>query len=96
MRLRFEWDEAKARENFRKHGIDFEEAREVFRDPLATSIPDPGHSFEESRYLILGLTRQGRALVVVYTERGGTIRIITCRRATSAERNRYEKDTRQN
>jgi uncharacterized protein len=91
MRLRFEWDDAKARENLRKHRIGFEEAVEIFHDPLSITIPDPDHSVHESRYIILGLTGQGRVLVVVYTERGETIRIVSCRRASSLERKRYEK-----
>ncbi len=95
MRLKFEWDDAKARENIRKHRVAFEEAVEIFHDPLSITVPDPGHSVHEPRYLALGMTGQGRALVVVYTERGGAIRIISCRRATSRERNRYEKDSKQ-
>lgn len=89
-RLRFEWDDAKARENLRKHRVGFEEAIEIFLDPLSITVPDPDHSVHESRYIILGLTGQGRALVVVYTEPGDTIRIVSCRRASSQERKRYE------
>ena len=91
MRLRFEWDAAKARENLRKHRVEFEETTEIFRDPLSIIAPDPSHSLHESRFTILGLTKQGRALVVVYTERGETIRIVSCRQATPHERKRYEK-----
>jgi uncharacterized DUF497 family protein len=91
MLLSFEWDDAKARENLRKHRVGFEEATEIFRDPLSITVPDPSHSLHESRFTILGLTQRDRALVVVYTERGETIRIVSCRQATPHERKRYEK-----
>jgi uncharacterized DUF497 family protein len=89
MALTFEWDEEKAGHNIRKHRISFDEAKTVFNDPSA--ITDPDHSEEEDRFLDIGLSSKGRALVVWYTERGETIRIIGCRRAGSAERRCYEE-----
>jgi len=89
--VKFEWDRSKALENRRKHGVSFEEATSVFRDPLSIMIPDPRHWLEEPRFNIVGLSGQGRLLILVYTERGGTIRIISGRKAASAERKRYEE-----
>lgn len=84
----FEWDEDKAASNLRKHGVDFADAVGVFDDPLALSMPDedPG----EDRFIGLGTDMLGRLLVVVYTYRGGKIRLISARRATPSERRTYE------
>ena len=91
MDLQFEWDDAKAVANMRKHGVIFEEAITVFGDPNAITIFDVEHSETEDRFIDIGLSSSGRVLVVVYTERGLRIRIISCRRATSAERRQYEQ-----
>jgi uncharacterized DUF497 family protein len=91
MSLTFEWDEQKAEQNLRKHQVDFEEAKTVFGDPYAITIPDPQHSASESRYVDIGYSSRRRLLVVVYTERGPNIRIISCRRATRRERRVYEE-----
>ncbi|MBI5182317.1 MAG: BrnT family toxin [Nitrospirae bacterium] len=91
MRLNFEWDEEKARENLKKHKISFEEATTVFLDSFSMTISDPDHSAEEQRYIDIGISDKGRTLVVVYTERGSNIRIISCRKATSSERKLYEE-----
>ena len=91
MSLTFEWDEQKAEQNLRKHKISFEEARTVFGDPSAITIPDPQHSASESRYVDIGYSSQGQLLIVVYTEREPNIRIISCRRATQRERRVYEE-----
>ena len=90
MALSFEWHEAKAAANLKKHGISFEEAQTVFHDPLALTIDDPKHSQDEQRFIDIGYSTQGRLLVVAYTERGETIRIISSRRATKSERSAYE------
>ena len=92
MKLRFEWDEEKAKANLKKHRIDFDEATTVFTDPFSITINDPDHSGDEQRYIDFGSSAAGRMLVVVYTERGSKIRIISCRRATSTERKLYEKN----
>lgn len=85
----FEWDEAKAALNLRKHGVDFADAVGVFDDPRALSMPDD-HP-DERRFLGLGSDLLGRVLVVVYTIRSEKIRIISARRATPSERKRYEE-----
>ncbi|WP_445634943.1 BrnT family toxin [Nostoc sp. DSM 114161] len=91
MELGFEWHEEKAKENLQKHGISFEEAKTVFNDPFSITISDPNHSVNEERYIDIGLSLRGQLLVVVYTERQFSIRIISCRRATKAERKVYEQ-----
>ena len=91
MSLEFEWDEAKAKKNQKKHGVSFEEASTVFGDPLALTIPDPVHSAEEDRFITLGESERMRILVVVSTERGDKIRIIIARFATRRERKDYEE-----
>ena len=92
MALLFQWDPAKARGNARKHGVTFEEAATVFGDPLSLTIPDPAHSLAEQRFVILGLSREGRLLVVSHVERGDVIRIISTRRASPRERRDYEEN----
>jgi uncharacterized DUF497 family protein len=87
----FEWDESKALMNEQKHGVSFDEAVTVFEDPLSLTIVDEAHSEEEDRFIDIGESSSGRLLVVVYTERDETIRIINCRQATSAERRTYEQ-----
>lgn len=87
----FEWDLTKAKNNLKKHQISFEEAITIFDDPLAITIDDPLHSNEENRFIDIGYSTQRRILVVVYTERGTKIRIISRRRATYAEQKIYEE-----
>ena len=91
MGLAFEWDEQKAKENKRKHGVTFEEASTVFADPLSRTIHDPLHSEGEDRYVILGQSHRRRLVVVVFTERGEKIRIISGRPASRRERKDYEE-----
>lgn len=91
MNLQFEWDDRKAQANFRKHGIGFSEALSVFVDPFSITVDDPDHSVNEDRFVDIGISDRGRPLVVVYTERGTRIRLISCRRATSNERQLYEQ-----
>jgi hypothetical protein len=91
MKLGFEWDEEKAKANLKKHRVGFDEAITVFTDPFSMTIHDPGHSADEQRYIDIGSSDKGRVLVVVYTERGSNIRIISCRRATPSERKLYEE-----
>ena len=91
MKLSFEWDGEKAKANFKKHGVTFDEAGTVFTDPFSVTIQDPGHSADEQRYVDIGRSDKGRVLVVVYTERGSKIRIISCRKATPSERTMYEE-----
>ena len=91
MVLIFEWDEEKAESNLKKHDVNFEEARTVFGDPLSITVTDPRHSGDEERYIDIGMSASGRLLVVVYTERGAAMRIISSRRATAREREVYEE-----
>jgi hypothetical protein len=91
MGLTFEWDEKKAKRNLQKHGVSFEEASTVFSDPVSRTIPDPLHSEEEDRFVILGESHRFRVLVAVFTERGDNIRIISARRANRRERTDYEE-----
>ena len=90
--MRFEWDAEKASLNLRKHRVSFEEAQTVFEDDLFIAFSDPGHSEGESRYLVMGQSKQGRLLVVAYTERRESVRLISAREATRRERNDYEED----
>ena len=86
----FEWDPEKAANNLRKHAISFVEAATVFFDTLSVTIPDPLHSAEEDRFVITGLSNRQRHLVVVHSDRGVRIRIISARLASPSERKRYE------
>jgi uncharacterized DUF497 family protein len=90
-RLRFDWDPRKARANRAKHGVTFEEALTVFADEAALLIPDPDHSEDEERFVLLGMSAHLRVLVVVHCDREAenVIRVISARRATGPERQRY-------
>jgi uncharacterized protein len=87
----FEWDDAKAAQNYADHGVSFEAAREIFKDPFATERLDDRENYGEDRYVILGMV-DGRVLSVVYTLRSGSIRIISARGAEPHERRRYHED----
>ena len=89
MGLRFEWDEGKAWRNVEKRGVSFEEATTVFGDPRSWTIDDPLHSEDEVRFVTMGETVKREIVVVVHTERGDSIRIITARKATRRERRTY-------
>jgi hypothetical protein len=91
MKLNFVWDEEKAKANLKKHRVSSDEATTVFLDPFSITIPDPDHSMAEQCYIDIGSSDKGRVLVVVYTERGENIRIISCRKATPSERKLYEE-----
>ena len=92
MSLIFEWDEKKADDNLRKHGVSFDEAKTVFNDPFSVTIYDPDHSSDEQRYIDIGLSSKGRLIVVSYIERGEKIRIINSREATKKEEREYENE----
>jgi len=85
--IAFEWDSGKAAKNWRKHGVDFETAREVFFDPFLR-LGDAGSAGEE-RQAVIGMTAGWQFLFVVFVE-SGVIRLISARPATSAERRLYE------
>jgi len=88
----FEWDDEKAISNLKKHDVSLEEGATIFNDPLIATIFDPDHSDDEERYISIGISVQGRLLVVVHTEREERIRLISCRKATNTERKAYEKN----
>ena len=87
----FEWDKAKARRNAEKHGVSFEQGSTIFGDPLSLTIPDPLHSDEEDRFVTIGISADFRVLVVVHTDRGGRIRIVSARPAAKREIKDYEE-----
>ncbi|WNZ22276.1 BrnT family toxin [Leptolyngbya sp. NK1-12] len=89
--MQFDWDENKAERNLSKHGVSFEEAKTVFDDPLYVDFYDPDHSENEERYLLVGQSSRGRLLIVSYTERGDSIRLISARQVTQTERETYEE-----
>jgi uncharacterized DUF497 family protein len=92
MGLRFTWSPRKAANNRRKHGVSFEEAATAFGDPLSITIPDPDHSKEEERFILIGMSVNRRSLVVVHVERAeDEYQIISARLATRHERTRYEE-----
>jgi uncharacterized DUF497 family protein len=92
MDFRFEWDAAKAGRNLLRHGVHFRDAVTAFADPLSITIGDPAHSEREERLLLLGRAASGRLLVVVHTERGGVIRIISARPASRRESRKHEQE----
>jgi hypothetical protein len=89
--LRFEWDPRKARDNRAKHRVSFHEAATVFADSLGRIIDDARHSEVEQRFVLLGESAWRRVLVVMFSERGEAIRLISARKATRRERRRYEE-----
>lgn len=92
--LSFSWDERKNKENQRKHGVPFSEAKTVFYDEHARLLHDPDHSTEEDRFILLGFSATLRMLVVChcYREREGVIRIISARKATKHEQKLYREN----
>ncbi len=90
--IHFAWDDSKDHQNQRKHGVSFEEARTVFFDPEARLIHDPDHSDREDRFVMLGLSRRLRLLVVhhTYDPSEEQIRIISARKASRTEASIYE------
>ena len=92
--LEFEWDPKKAASNLRKHRISFREAAMVFSDVRGQTYDDAVHSHGEQRYVTLGMSDQGRVLVVAHIMRGETVRIISARKATKPERKAYEEKSK--
>ena len=93
MTMRFEWDPAKAASNIRKHGVSFDEAVTVFKDPLAFIFDDVAHSQEEHREIIIGKSALRRMVLVCFVERlEDVVRIISARPATRQEINDYEEN----
>lgn len=93
--IEFQWDPTKARDNLKKHGVSFEEAKSVFFDEYARQFFDEEHSDDEERFIMLGVSHRARILVVCHCERGrgSVIRIISARKATATERQHYRGPT---
>jgi hypothetical protein len=89
----FEWDPEKADANLQKHAVSFDEASTVFGDPFSLLMPDPDHSADEERFIVLGMSARQKLLVVAFAERPPNTRLVSARRATRAERKRYEEKT---
>ena len=83
------WDPRKARTNLQKHGVCFSDAESVLFDPVGVTVEDPS-SRNEQRFVTMGMDALGRVLVVVYTYRNDSIRLISARRVTPSERRQYE------
>jgi len=94
MSFEFEWDPRKAHANEVSHGVKFEEALTVFRDPLARIFDDEEHSEDESREIIIGNSGKRRLVLVSFTVRGSRVRLISARKATPLERKDYEQNVR--
>ncbi|KOR29029.1 hypothetical protein TI03_03340 [Achromatium sp. WMS1] len=86
----FEWNPQKAEINSKKHGVSFEEASSVFGDTLSVTYPDPEHSMNEERFVMIGLSSKQQVLVISHMYRGKTVRIISARPATKREQRFYE------
>ena len=90
--INFIWDKNKAKLNFVKHNLSFEEAATVFADPLAFVFDDVEHTRTEQRALIIGHTSKSKVIIVSFTERDQHIRIISARKATKKEKQDYEEN----
>lgn len=84
----FQWHAAKARKNYRDHGVTFDTAKRAFFDPFAIAIIDEREDYGEERCNLLGMV-EGQLLNVAYVERKGCIRLISARRATKKEKDDY-------
>jgi len=91
--IRFQWNQNKNIVNIKKHKISFEEAKTVFFDENARLIPDPEHSINEERFIMLGISNKLKLLIVVHTykENDEIIRIISARKATKSESKYYHE-----
>ncbi len=89
MKLEFEWHKAKAKDNFRRHGVSFDLAKTVFQDPFAIERLDDREQHGEDRFVTIGMAEGKVLLFVAYTERDQRIRIISARRAMQYEQDDY-------
>ena len=85
------WDERKNKANRTKHRIGFDEASDIFFDPLSLTVADADHSWDEFRFISIGKTKREKLVVVFYTETDQEIRIISARQPTRTERLNYEE-----
>ena len=86
----FEWDVNNVIKNKIKHNVDYKEIEEIFNDRNAIFTEDIKHSVKEKRWSLLGKTKNGRLLIIFFTTRGKSIRIISARPPNRKERKRYE------
>ncbi|OIP12998.1 MAG: hypothetical protein AUK53_06910 [Betaproteobacteria bacterium CG2_30_59_46] len=92
--MKIEYDAEKAASNpFQHEGVTFEEAEAVLYDPFALTRED-SDTLGEQRFVSLGMGVKGRILVVVYTYREETIRLISAWKANQPQRSRYEQQFR--
>lgn len=91
-KIEFEWYNEKAKINFQKHNVSFEEAMTVWDDEFAAFLHDPVHSNAEDRFLLIGYSSKNNLLFVSFTERNDKIRLISSRKATNSERKRHEEN----
>jgi uncharacterized protein len=89
--MMFEWDPKKAKSNFSKHRVSFEEAATVFSDPLSRTFDDPDHSIQERRFVIVGHSDKNQLLLVCHTDDGKVVRLISARTLTTSERKYHEE-----
>lgn len=87
----FEWDDERAQLNFKKHEVTFEEASTAFYDPYALVRPDPDHSADEDRFVLLGVSSRARVPIACHCHRRANevIRLISARKATKREESSY-------
>ena len=87
----YDWDENKHKENIKKHGVDFREAATVFGDPFMVEEYDASHSFNEDRFIAIGMSEKLNLLMVChcYRDGEGVTRIISARKATRHEHDKY-------
>ena len=92
-KIEFEWSDEKDQQNYWKHDVWFEEAKTIWKDPLAIEFFDFDHSELEDRFIAIGHSSRGRILFVVFHEReeGRLIRIVSARIVTLKERFQYEE-----
>lgn len=94
LELDFDWDTHNTNKIWEKHKVRFAEAEEVFFDIDLIILPDPTHSVAEERYIVLGKTKTGRLLFVVFTKRPEKIRVISARDMSRKERKKYNEQTK--
>ena len=94
MKLEFEWHDAKAEANLQAHGVSFELAKTVFKDPFAVERLDDREDYGEERFIMIGMAAGGVVLFVAFSEREGRVRIISARRATQNEQDDYFQQNR--
>ncbi|OGE76505.1 MAG: hypothetical protein A3C85_03710 [Candidatus Doudnabacteria bacterium RIFCSPHIGHO2_02_FULL_48_21] len=87
--LSFQWDTGNSGKNFQKHQVSNDECEQVFVDPDKIMVPDPKHSGREKRFIIIGKSKIGRALCIVFTIRYSQIRVISARDLNRKEKIRY-------